>query len=262
VFGHRIRRPGKALALIAVGAAGGGAALAVASVPGSTGAISACYVVTALPGSGTTVPVSTPGNVRIIDPSAGQTCSSGPAGAPQERLLTWNQTGPPGLRGQTGAPGQTQTILGGNTITIGGAVVTVGRSSGLTLAPAPIGRRTFAQMRLGSGSGALSFGILGVSFTNGSQGSSSGAGAGKGKLQALSITKSIDKTSPKLAQACANGTHFSSAIILVAKSGHSLTYKLSGVLVSSYQLGGASGQSGVPHETLTFSFAKLLIQGH
>lgn len=259
MFGQRIRRPGKALALVAVGAAGGGAALAVASVPGSSGTISACYGVTAIPGSVTTVPVTTGANLRIIDPSAGQTCSTDPA-RPQERPLSWNQTGPPGLPGQTGAPGKTQTIAGGNTITIGGAVLTVGRSSGLTIAAAPIGRHTFAQMRLGSGRGALSFGILGLSFTKGSQGGSSGAGGSKTKVQAITITKLIDKASPKLAQACTIGTHFNSAIIVVAKGGHSLTYKLSNVLVSSYQVS-ASGKSGAPTESLTLSFGKLLIQG-
>jgi hypothetical protein len=84
--------PGRAALLLAVGAAGGGAALAVASVPDGSGLVSACYQVTA---AGATVPVTTPGNVRIIDPSANQHCNTAglPAGA-LERPLTLGATWP------------------------------------------------------------------------------------------------------------------------------------------------------------------------
>ncbi|HUE25204.1 MAG TPA: hypothetical protein VMP89_00405, partial [Solirubrobacteraceae bacterium] len=126
----RIGRSGRVAALLAVGALGGAAALAVASVPDSSGVIHACYAVSS---GATTVPATSGTNLlRIIDPSAGQTCN--PAGAPgstgTEAALNWNaagQQGPAGPAGQNGSPGPTSTIASGHTFTIsGGQVITVG----------------------------------------------------------------------------------------------------------------------------------------
>src|SRR5262245_45779115 len=66
---------------IAVGLAAGG--IAYASIPDSTGAIRACYKTIG-------------GALRVIDPSAGGSCS------PSEMALSWNQSG---LKGATGAQG-------------------------------------------------------------------------------------------------------------------------------------------------------------
>lgn len=99
----RLMRHGKAALLIAVGALAGGAALAVASVPDSSGQIHVCYTVQ----SGTTaVPDLVPGNLSVIDPSDNQTCAgikSGTGVADQE--VTFNQAGIQGPAGATGAQG-------------------------------------------------------------------------------------------------------------------------------------------------------------
>src|ERR1700752_1517468 len=46
-----------------------------------------------------------------------------------------------------------------------------------------------------------------------------GAGAGKVNVQDLSFTKHIDKSSPDLMLACANGKHFDQAVLTVRKAG-------------------------------------------
>lgn len=69
---------------VVVGAIGGG--VAFASIPDSSGVINGCYQ-------------KNVGNLRVIDPSAGDSCR------PSEIPISWNQTGPQGLRGPTGPQG-------------------------------------------------------------------------------------------------------------------------------------------------------------
>ena len=88
--------------MLALVAACVGAGVAVAAVPGSGGVITACVNVTTTTG-GTTVPFTGQGsNLTVIDPSAGEQCTS-----PSQTTLTWNVTGPPGPVGPTGAGGPT-----------------------------------------------------------------------------------------------------------------------------------------------------------
>jgi type VI secretion system secreted protein Hcp len=61
----------------------------------------------------------------------------------------------------------------------------------------------------------------------------------------LRLTKVYDASSPKLMQAAASGRHIKSAVLTFRRSGDSgdlefLTYKLSDVVVASYQQGGAN----------------------
>jgi hypothetical protein len=175
-FGTHISRPGRAALLLAVGAAGGGAALAVASVPDGNGLVHGCYQVSA----DQTTPVTTAANFHIIDPALGQTCSS-PAGAPlTERPVNLGATGPAGPAGvpgptgptgPTGPPGpagKTLTIAAGHTFTIaGGGVVTVGDSPGLTIASPTIRSNAHAVGQVAVDPGqrdALGFDVLAVSF--------------------------------------------------------------------------------------------------
>jgi hypothetical protein len=76
------------MALAMTTAAGIGAAAATAAaVPNTDGTIAACRN-------------ATTGELRIIDPAAGQTCQSR-----LELPLTWNQRGEPGPQGPVGPPG-------------------------------------------------------------------------------------------------------------------------------------------------------------
>ena len=87
-----------------------------------------------------------------------------------------------------------------------------------------------------------------------------GAGAGKVNVQDLSLTKYVDKSSPKLFQACAAGTHFPTANIFVRKSGDKpLEYykiELKDLIVSSVQNSGSSGGDSVM-ESITMNTAVI-----
>jgi collagen triple helix repeat protein len=67
--------------------------IAHAAIPGSGGVISACYNVSTNPS----------GSLRVIDADAGAKC------AKNEKLLTFNQTGPQGVKGDKGDPGTNGT---------------------------------------------------------------------------------------------------------------------------------------------------------
>jgi type VI secretion system secreted protein Hcp len=87
-----------------------------------------------------------------------------------------------------------------------------------------------------------------------------GGGAGKAEFQDISIVKEVDKSSPKLFQACAAGTHFQKATIYVRKAGDKpLEYykvELSDLIVSSVQNSGSSSGDTVM-ESITFNTAKI-----
>jgi type VI secretion system secreted protein Hcp len=76
----------------------------------------------------------------------------------------------------------------------------------------------------------------------------------------LTIQKLFDKASPKAAQACAAGDHFASAVLTLCRAGGDkqpyMEYKLSDVLLSSVQVGGA-GEGGVPSESWSLQYSKI-----
>ncbi len=236
-----IGTPWKAAALLAVGAAGGAAAVAVAGVPDGN-VIHACYEVSA-PGS--TVPVATPGNVRIIDTN--QTCSTTPGAGPIEHPLDWNVTGPAGPPGTPGAPGKTATVVAGQTLTIsGGQVITVGQVPTLTIQSPPEGTRNVASL---SFTGGLTTPILGYGFAS---------HQGAGSVHDMQVTRQSDKSSAKLALACAKGTHFKQATVRFGKGKKLVTYTMTSVFIASYQLASGKG-SGKTIDSLTLAYTKLAI---
>lgn len=89
----------------------------------------------------------------------------------------------------------------------------------------------------------------------------SGGGAGKAEFQDISIVKEVDKSSPKLFQACAAGTHFGKATIHVRKAGDKpLEYykiELTDLIVSSLQNSGSAGGDAIM-ESMTLNCAKII----
>jgi len=84
-------------------------------------------------------------------------------------------------------------------------------------------------------------------------------------MTALAIVKQLDKSSPKLAQACAAGDHFKEATLTLSRAGGDkqpyMKYKLSDVLVESVRTGGASqGEGGVPSEELGLRYGKIELE--
>lgn len=87
-----------------------------------------------------------------------------------------------------------------------------------------------------------------------------GGGAGKAEFQDISIVKEVDKSSPKLFQACAAGTHFATANIFVRKAGDKpLEYykiELKDLIVSSVNNSGAASGDSVM-ESITMNCAVI-----
>jgi type VI protein secretion system component Hcp len=146
-------------------------------------------------------------------------------------------------------------------------VITVGNSSGLTIAP-PRLRSTDPRvadvvLQNGRTGKPVSFNILAADLVapGASSATGSGGGAGKVRFSQLQITKVLDKSSPLLSQACASGHHYSAGTVVFRKAGKgpALVYTLKSVIISSYQVGPGGGGGSTPQDTLTLSFGKISI---
>jgi type VI secretion system secreted protein Hcp len=93
---------------------------------------------------------------------------------------------------------------------------------------------------------------------------SSGLGTGKVEVKDISITKLIDKASPSLMLACANGKHIPKGKITVRKAGENpldyLTIDMEGIMVSDYQTGGSDNGTEKPMENVALNFAKIKVE--
>ena len=73
-----------------------------------------------------------------------------------------------------------------------------------------------------------------------------GMGAGRVQMQDFNFTMKVNKASPKLFLACAQGSHIKSAVLTARKAGKDqqeyLKVTFSDLLVSSFQTGGAAGR--------------------
>jgi type VI secretion system secreted protein Hcp len=91
--------------------------------------------------------------------------------------------------------------------------------------------------------------------------SGGGGGAGKVSMQDFHFVMKVQKASPKLALACANGEHIKNALLTCRKAGKEqqefLKVKMTDVLVSSYQTGGSGHSDIVPTDQISLNFAKI-----
>jgi Type VI secretion system effector, Hcp len=264
-------RSARAVLLLIVGAVGGAAAAAIASVPGNDGVIHACYQVQQ---DGTT-PVTGVPNVRIIDPSAGQTCNPAGGAGPPEHSLEWNVTGPPGPEGTAGSPGvqgasgphgpsgsQGASGRAGTTVSIAGQTFTLSDGKTLTAPPSPIpplqavpGAPPVATMTLGDGDGAISSGVLAWQLVGGPGSAARG----------IQIIKRVDKASPMLQRLCVTGKHIKSGTITARKSdadGEPRTIILTNATVDSYSTDKGKGKNGTGAvtETISLSFSSIKVE--
>jgi type VI secretion system secreted protein Hcp len=87
-----------------------------------------------------------------------------------------------------------------------------------------------------------------------------GLSAGKVNAQDLSLSFKLNKATPYIIKACANGEHLKSAVLTCRRAGTDpqdfLIMTLSPVVISSYTTGGGSGDD-VPVDSVTLCFAKL-----
>jgi type VI secretion system secreted protein Hcp len=96
----------------------------------------------------------------------------------------------------------------------------------------------------------------------GSSPSAAGAGAGKATFKDLSIVHRIDKASPALMQACANGTHIKEATITHRKAGKEqqeyFVVKLNDIIITSVTHAAGSGEPA--SENVSLTFAKVAVE--
>jgi type VI secretion system secreted protein Hcp len=87
-----------------------------------------------------------------------------------------------------------------------------------------------------------------------------GSTAGKVSFQDLSITKWVDKASPKLMLACARGTHIPEVKLIVRKAGEKpfeiIRIKLINAFVTSLSTGGSGGEDRLT-ESISLTFEKV-----
>jgi len=83
---------------------------------------------------------------------------------------------------------------------------------------------------------------------------------GRMEISDVTLTKTYDKSSAKLMEACANGTALPAMIVELTPSDPGRTpylrYELTNVMVSSYSISAGSGQTPVESVTLNFAAVK------
>jgi type VI secretion system secreted protein Hcp len=91
-----------------------------------------------------------------------------------------------------------------------------------------------------------------------------GGGAGKVQMNDFHFVMRNCKASPKLFLACATGEHFKEATLTARKAGKQqqefLKVKMTDLLISSYQTGGAGSGGDLPMDQVSLNFAKIEIE--
>jgi type VI secretion system secreted protein Hcp len=106
----------------------------------------------------------------------------------------------------------------------------------------------------------------GASQAMGGSASATGAHAGQRvDIQDFSITKRLDKASPKLFQACCAGEHIADVTMELCRAGGDkqkyMMFKFTDVMVSSVRPGGsAGGADAIPLEEVSFRFSKVQLE--
>ena len=88
-----------------------------------------------------------------------------------------------------------------------------------------------------------------------------GMGAGKVQMNDFNFVMTVNKASPKLLLACAQGDHVKNAILTCRKAGKDqqeyLKITFTDLLVASYQTGGSAHSDVVPVDQISFNFTKI-----
>ncbi len=88
-----------------------------------------------------------------------------------------------------------------------------------------------------------------------------GMGAGKVQMQDFHFVMTVNKASPKLILACANGEHIKNAVLVCRKAGKEqqeyLKITFSDLLISSYNTTGSGGAGVIPLDEIAFNYSKI-----
>ena len=90
-----------------------------------------------------------------------------------------------------------------------------------------------------------------------------GGGAGQVTLSDFNIMKKTEKSSAGLFKACANGSHYPKATVIMRKAGTTqnefLKYEFEKVYVTSIQWAGSTGGDDSPTESVSFAYGKVTV---
>lgn len=90
--------------------------------------------------------------------------------------------------------------------------------------------------------------------------SAGGATAERANFHEFTVTKTIDKATPKLSVACADGTHIKEITVELCRAGGDkvkyMEYKLSNCIISSITNGGGKG-GDEPDEHISINYGKI-----
>ncbi|MDA0164598.1 type VI secretion system tube protein Hcp [Solirubrobacter ginsenosidimutans] len=183
-----------------------------------------------------------------------------------ETVLAWNQTGPAGAAGAPGpvgpagaaGPAGPAGAAGDGTNVVGGETLVGGQADGFLKIDGIAGES--ADPAHAGEIDVKAFGFGGKNSAGG--GASGGGGAGKVAFSDVTFSKLYDASSPKLFQRLATGQHIPSVTFSFRRPGGAngaqfLTYKLSDVIVSSYDQGGSKERPLL--ERVELNFAKVEI---
>ena len=96
---------------------------------------------------------------------------------------------------------------------------------------------------------------------SGTHGAGGGGGAGKVSMGDFHFVMRVNKASPKLMLACADGEHIKKAVLTCRKAGKEqqefLKITMSDLLVSSFQTGGSGHSDVVPQEQISLNYSKI-----
>jgi len=87
-----------------------------------------------------------------------------------------------------------------------------------------------------------------------------GAGAGKVNVQDISVTKFVDKASPKIQLFCCNGKHIPTGLLIVRKAGEKpleyIKITMTDIIITSVSTGGSGGEDRLT-ENVSLNFAQV-----
>jgi type VI secretion system secreted protein Hcp len=91
-----------------------------------------------------------------------------------------------------------------------------------------------------------------------------GMGAGKVSMQDFHFVMPVNKSSPRLMEACASGQHIQKAELTCRMSGREqqeyLKVTMWDLVVSSYQTGGSGGEGMLPVDQVSMNFSRIEFQ--
>ncbi len=91
-------------------------------------------------------------------------------------------------------------------------------------------------------------------------GPTAGQAAGRAVPKTIVVTKLLDKAGPKLGEAAGQNAHQKKVWIDVTRGNKTVyAYELTDVMVTEYEVSGATGAQGFPTEEITFSFNEMKV---